>query len=361
MPFQIADEQNRIANIKIVGVGGAGCNAVNRMREAGVQGVEFVAINTDLAVLQKSAATHKVQIGEKLCKGQGAGSDPEMGRAAAEESRELIEEALSGTDMVFITAGMGGGTGTGAAPIVADIAKKRGILTVGIVTKPFGFEGAFKLRTAEHGIENLRPSVDSLVVVPNDRLKYVVDQKITMLNAFQIADDVLRQGVQGVSDLIQVSGIVNVDFADVCKTMRDAGYAHMGTGRAQGKTKAEDATRMAIESPLLETSIAGAKGVILNITGSADITLEEVELASDIVKREVNPEANIIWGANIDETLEDEMSVTVIATGFDYGNVDDEKFGKLASLIPTAKKHEDTDKDTKDLLDLINGATGSSK
>ena len=356
MPFQIAEEQNQVANIKVVGVGGAGNNAVNRMREAGIQGVEFVAINTDLAVLRKSSATQKIQIGEKACRGQGAGSDPEVGKAAAEESRDLIEEALSGTDMVFITAGMGGGTGTGAAPVVAEIAKKRGILTVGIVTKPFGFEGRHKMQVAEAGIEALRPCVDSLVVVPNDRLKYVVDQKITMLNAFNIADDVLRQGVQGVSDLIQVSGLVNVDFSDVCKVMRNAGYAHMGTGHAQGENKAERATRMAIESPLLETSITGAKGVVINITASVDITLEEVELASDIIKQEANPDANIIWGANIDENMEDEMRITVIATGFDYGSADETPTDMFSKLIETVKPGE-ADADTQDLLELINGAT----
>ena len=358
MPFQIAAEQNLVANIKVVGVGGGGNNAVNRMREANIQGVEFVSINTDLAALRKSSATQKIQIGEKACRGQGAGSDPDMGRAAAEESRDLIEEALTGTDMVFVTAGMGGGTGTGAAPIVAEIAKKKGILTVGIVTKPFGFEGRHKMQVAEAGIEALKPCVDSLVIVPNDRLKYVVDQKITMLNAFEIADDVLRQGVQGVSDLIQVPGLVNVDFADICKVMRNAGYAHMGRGQATGKTKAEDAARMAIQSPLLETSITGAKGVIFNITSSLDITLEEVELAADIINKEVSPDANIIWGTSYDENMEDEVQITVIATGFDGGNSPEQQddLGPFGNLLP--KKQVDADLDTQSLLALINGAAG---
>ena len=278
MPFQISDEQNQIVNIKVIGVYGAGNNAVNRMREAGVQGVEFVAVNTDLHVLYNSSATHKIQIGEKVTRGMGAGSDPLKGKAAAEESKELIAEALQGTDMVFITAGMGGGTGTGAAPVVAEIAKSMGILTVGIVTKPFGFEGRRKMQTAEAGIEEMKGRVDSLVVIPNERLKHVVDQKITMMNAFIFADDVLRQGVQGISDLIKVPGMVNIDFADIRTIMQDAGYAHMGTGKAVGKTKAEEAAKMAISSPLLETSISGAKGLVLNITSSLDITLEEVEL-----------------------------------------------------------------------------------
>lgn len=248
MPFQISDEQNQIVNIKVIGVGGAGNNAVNRMREAGVQGVEFVAVNTDLHVLYNSSATHKIQIGEKVTRGMGAGSDPLKGKAAAEESKELIAEALQGTDMVFITAGMGGGTGTGAAPVVAEIAKSMGILTVGIVTKPFGFEGRRKMQTAEAGIEEMKGRVDSLVVIPNERLKHVVDQKITMMNAFIFADDVLRQGVQGISDLIKVPGMVNIDFADIRTIMQDAGYAHMGTGKAVGKTKAEEAAKMAISS-----------------------------------------------------------------------------------------------------------------
>ncbi len=352
MPFQISDEQNQIVNIKVIGVGGAGNNAVNRMREAGVQGVEFVAVNTDLHVLYNSSATHKIQIGEKVTRGMGAGSDPLKGKAAAEESKELIAEALQGTDMVFITAGMGGGTGTGAAPVVAEIAKSMGILTVGIVTKPFGFEGRRKMQTAEAGIEEMKGRVDSLVVIPNERLKHVVDQKITMMNAFIFADDVLRQGVQGISDLIKVPGMVNIDFADIRTIMQDAGYAHMGTGKAVGKTKAEEAAKMAISSPLLETSISGAKGLVLNITSSLDITLEEVELAADMITKEANPDANIIWGTSYDETMEDEILITVIATGFDYDKpISGGLFDNLVTSVPAPKPESVNDIE---ILDIIN-------
>ena len=352
MPYQISDEQNQIVNIKVIGVGGAGNNAVNRMREAGVQGVEFVAVNTDLHVLYNSSATHKIQIGEKVTRGMGAGSDPLKGKAAAEESKELIAEALQGTDMVFITAGMGGGTGTGAAPVVAEIAKSMGILTVGIVTKPFGFEGRRKMQTAEAGIEEMKGRVDSLVVIPNERLKHVVDQKITMMNAFIFADDVLRQGVQGISDLIKVPGMVNIDFADIRTIMQDAGYAHMGTGKAVGKTKAEEAAKMAISSPLLETSISGAKGLVLNITSSLDITLEEVELAADMITKEANPDANIIWGTSYDETMEDEILITVIATGFDYDKpISGGLFDNLVTSVPAPKPESVNDIE---ILDIIN-------
>ena len=352
MPFQISDEQNQIVNIKVIGVGGAGNNAVNRMREAGVQGVEFVAVNTDLHVLYNSSATHKIQIGAKVTRGLGAGSDPLKGKAAAEESKELIAEALQGTDMVFITAGMGGGTGTGAAPVVAEIAKSMGILTVGIVTKPFGFEGRRKMQTAEAGIEEMKGRVDSLVVIPNERLKHVVDQKITMMNAFIFADDVLRQGVQGISDLIKVPGMVNIDFADIRTIMQDAGYAHMGTGKAVGKTKAEEAAKMAISSPLLETSISGAKGLVLNITSSLDITLEEVELAADMITKEANPDANIIWGTSYDETMEDEILITVIATGFDYDKpISGGLFDNLVTSVPAPKPESVNDIE---ILDIIN-------
>ena len=352
MPFQISDEQNQIVNIKVIGVGGAGNNAVNRMREAGVQGVEFVAVNTDLHVLYNSSATHKIQIGEKVTRGMGAGSDPLKGKAAAEESKELIAEALQGTDMVFITAGMGGGTGTGAAPVVAEIAKSMGILTVGIVTKPFGFEGRRKMQTAEAGIEEMKGRVDSLVVIPNERLKHVVDQKITMMNAFIFADDVLRQGVQSISDLIKLPGLVNLDFADVTAIMKDAGYAHMGVGRASGKEKAEEAANMAISSPLLETSISGAKGLVLNITSSLDITLEEVELAADMITKEANPDANIIWGTSYDETMEDEILITVIATGFDYDKpISGGLFDNLVTSAPAPKTESVNDIE---ILDIIN-------
>ena len=376
MPFQISEEQNQIVNIKVVGVGGGGNNAVNRMKEAGIQGVELVAVNTDLAVLYNSAATHKIQIGEKATRGRGAGSDPSRGKVAAEESKEAIMEALQGTEMVFVTAGMGGGTGTGAAPIVAEIAKSMGILTVGIVTKPFGFEGRKKMQVAEEGINNLMEKVDALVVIPNDRLKDVVEQKITLLNAFKVADDVLRQGVQGISDLIKVPGLVNIDFADVTAIMKDAGHAHMGIGRASGKDKAAEAARMAIASPLLETSISGARGVIFNITSSSDVTLEEVQLAADMIEKEVHPDANIIWGATFDDTMQDELQITVIATSFDYGNqsgftsndttADDIAKG-LTDIFPNvsyanAVSNTPVEKvNDGDLLDLINGLSSSKK
>jgi len=303
--------------IIVVGVGGAGNNAVNRMVDVDITGVEFIGVNTDKQALDKSAATFKIQIGEKLTNGQGAGSDPEVGRKSAEENRAQIAKVLENADMVFITAGMGGGTGTGAAPIVADIAKELGVLTVGVVTKPFKFEGSRRMKQAEAGIADLRSKVDSLVIIPNERLKLATDQKITMLNAFEIADDVLQQAVQSISDLIKNTGFINLDFADVSAVMKDAGRAHMGVGRAAGKNKAEEAARMAISSPLLETSINGAKGVLINVTGSMDIGLEEVETAANLVQEAAHPDANIIFGAAFDETLEDEIRVTVIATGFD--------------------------------------------
>ena len=319
MAFNMDNGPDPVVTIKVVGVGGAGTNVVNRMVSTGVSNIEFVAINTDRPCLEKSIATQKIQIGEKLTRGQGAGSDPEVGRKSAEESRSQITKVLEGTDMVFITAGMGGGTGTGGAPIVADIAREMGVLTVGVVTKPFGFEGKRRMTQAEAGIEELKSKVDALVVIPNERLKLVTEQKITLLNAFEIADDVLRQAVQSISDLISNTGLVNLDFADVTTIMKDAGYAHMGVGRAAGKTKAEDAARIAVQSPLLETSIDGARGIIVNITGSKDIGLEEVEIAASMVQEAAHPDANIIFGATFDETMEDEIRVTVIATGFDEG------------------------------------------
>lgn len=306
-----------VVNIKVIGVGGGGNNVVNRMVETGVKGVEFIAVNTDKQALAVSGANHKIQIGEKLTEGQGAGANPEVGRQSAEESRTQISKALEGTDMVFITAGMGGGTGTGAAPVVAEIAREAGILTVGVVTKPFGFEGRRRMTQAEQGIEELRSKVDSLVIIPNERLKYATDQKITFANAFEIADDVLRQAVQSISDLIRDTGFINLDFADVTAIMKDAGLAHMGVGRAAGKGKAEEAAKMAISSPLLETSINGARGVLINVTGSMDIGLEEVEQAATLVQQAVHPDALTIFGAAFDEMLDDEIRVTVIATGFD--------------------------------------------
>ncbi|MEG0833111.1 MAG: cell division protein FtsZ, partial [Oscillospiraceae bacterium] len=273
--------------------------------------------NTDSHILRYNKATYKLQLGDKLTKGQGAGGDPEKGRQAAEESRDAIANALKGADMVFITAGMGGGTGTGAAPIVAGVAKEMGILTVGIVTKPFNFEGKKKMEIAEVGIADLREHVDSIVVIPNDRLKQISEERITLANAFEIADSVLKQGVQSISELINVPGFINLDFADVCSVMRDMGFAHMGVGRASGRDKAETAASMAIASPLLETTITGAKGVIINITSSPDIDLNDVELAASMMTEAAHPDANIIWGVAFDETIDDEMIITVIATGFE--------------------------------------------
>ena len=317
MAFGLDTGPDTVVTIKVIGVGGGGSNVVNRMVRSGMKGVDFIAVNTDKQALKNSAATYKIQIGEKLTQGQGAGSDPEVGRKSAEESRNQISKMLEETDMVFITAGMGGGTGTGAAPIVADIAKELGVLTVGVVTKPFRFEGMRRMKQAEGGINELRNKVDSLVIIPNERLKLATDQKITMLNAFEIADDVLQQAVQSISDLIKNTGFINLDFADVSAVMKDAGRAHMGVGRAAGKNKAEEAAKMAISSPLLETSINGAKGVLVNVTGSMDIGLEEVETAANLVQQAAHPDALIIFGAAFDDELEDEIRVTVIATGFE--------------------------------------------
>ena len=316
MAFAMDTGVENVVSIKVIGVGGGGNNVVNRMVTSGVKGVDFVAVNTDKQALNSSAASYKIQIGEKLTGGKGAGSDPEVGRKAAEESRNQLSKALENTDMVFVTAGMGGGTGTGAAPVVAESAREQGILTVGVVTKPFGFEGRRRMTQAEQGIEELRGKVDSLVIIPNERLKYATDQKITFSNAFEIADDVLRQAVVSISDLIRETGFINLDFADVTAVMKDAGLAHMGVGRAAGKGKAEEAARMAISSPLLETSIQGAKGVLINVTGSMDIGLEEVEQAATLVQEAVSPDALTIFGATFDENLDDEIRVTVIATGF---------------------------------------------
>ncbi len=317
MAFGLDTGPESVVTIKVIGVGGGGSNVVNRMVRSGVQGVDFIAVNTDKQALSTSSATYKIQIGEKLTGGQGAGSNPEVGKKSAEESRGQIAKALEDADMVFITAGMGGGTGTGAAPIVADIAKEAGLLTVGVVTKPFAFEGRRRMQQAEAGIEELRGKVDSLVIIPNERLKFATDQKITFQNAFEIADDVLRQAVQSISDLIKNTGFINLDFADVTAVMKDAGMAHMGVGRAAGKNKAEEAAKMAISSPLLETSINGAHGVLVNVTGSMDIGLEEVETAANLVQQAAHPDALIIFGAAFDEELEDEIRVTVISTGFE--------------------------------------------
>ena len=319
MAFGLDTGVENVVRIKVIGVGGGGNNVVNRMVRSGTRGVDFVAVNTDKQALNVSSATYKIQIGEKLTHGQGAGSDPEVGRKSAEESRAQISKALEDTDMVFITAGMGGGTGTGGAPIVAEIAREQGILTVGVVTKPFGFEGRRRMQQAEKGIEELQGKVDSLVIIPNERLKHATDQKITFANAFEIADDVLRQAVQSISDLIRDTGFINLDFADVTAIMKNAGMAHMGVGRAAGTGKAEEAARMAISSPLLETSIHGARGVLINVTGSMDLGLEEVEQAASLVQDAVHPDALTIFGATFDESMDDEIRVTVIATGFADG------------------------------------------
>lgn len=305
------------ATIKVIGVGGAGNNAVNRMVESGIRGVEFISVNTDRQALQESKAGTKIQIGEKITRGLGAGANPDIGAQSAEENKSEIADVLRGADMVFVTAGMGGGTGTGAAPIVAAAAKEMGILTIGVVTKPFTFEGKKRLSQAERGIESLKGKVDTLVVIPNDKLLQIIDRKTSIVDAFKMADDVLRQGVQGISDLIAVPGLVNLDFADVKTIMLNTGMAHMGIGRASGENRAEDAAKQAIQSPLLETSIEGARGVIINITGGSDLGLHEVNTAAELVQRSVDPEANIIFGAVIDESMGDDISITVIATGFE--------------------------------------------
>ena len=319
--FETNVESTNFAQIRVVGVGGAGCNAINRMVQYGLQGVEFIAVNTDKQALALSAGQKKIQIGEKLTKGLGAGADPEIGRKAAEESRDTIIEALKGSDMIFITAGMGGGTGTGAAAVIADAAKELGILTVGVVTKPFTFEGRVRMRNAEQGIETLKPAVDTLITIPNDKLISLVG-KSSLPDALRVADDVLRQGIQGISDLIAVPAMINLDFADVKTIMKEKGMAHMGIGSAVGEKRASEAARQAVESPLLETSIKGAKGILMNITGGSDLSLLEVNEAAEIIAENADPEANIIFGADIDESMGDTLRITVIATGFDRAEPD---------------------------------------
>ena len=364
MAFELVTAPESVVKIKVIGVGGGGNNVVNRMVRAGVTGVDFVAVNTDKQALNISSAEYKIQIGEKLTHGQGAGSDPEVGRKSAEESRSQISKALEDTDMVFITAGMGGCTGTGAAPIVAEAAKEQGILTVGVVTKPFGFEGRRRMMQAEKGIEDLRGKVDSLVIIPNDRLKHATDQKITFANAFEIADDVLKQAVMSISDLIRETGFINLDFADVTAIMKDAGLAHMGVGRSAGKGKAEEAARLAISSPLLETSIQGAQGILVNVTGASDIGLDEVYEAANMVKELVHPDANTIFGATFDDSLGDEIRVTVIATGFDekrtldpvtavIGRPGDSSKDKFDSLFLKPRTDEERKAEEKDPFDDI--------
>ena len=313
-PFESGPDN--VVSIKVVGIGGAGNNAINRMVRAGMQGAEFIAVNTDKPALSESNADQKIQIGEKLTKGQGAGADPDIGRKAAEESRNELAKALENTSMVFIAGGMGGGTGTGAAPVIADIAREMGALTVGVVTKPFGFEGARRMKQAEEGIANLLTKVDSLLVIPNDRLRHVTEQKITLANAFEIADDVLREAVSSIAELVMTTAMINLDFADVTSVMSSAGYSHIGIGSATGKNKAEEAVRQAVASPLMETSINGASGILINFTGSEDLALDDVYEAADLVREAANNEANIFFGARIDESMEDKLSVVIVATKF---------------------------------------------
>lgn len=329
MNFDMDNDTGRVVNIKVVGVGGGGGNAVNHMVVSEVKGVEFISLNTDKQALTKSKATLKVAIGEKLSKGRGAGGDPSVGQRAGEESRDELLAALKGAQMVFVTAGMGGGTGTGAAPIVAEVAREIGALTVGVVTKPFAFEGKRRMEQAESGILALRDHVDALIVIPNERLKEVSETKITLMNAFAEADDVLKRGVQSISELINIDGFINLDFADVCAIMKDAGIAHMGVGRASGEDKAEKATKAAISSPLLETSINGAHRVIVNLLVSPDISLDDTDKAVAMVREACADDVTLIFGVAFDENMQDEMSITVIATGFD-----DNGEKKVTSDIP---------------------------
>ncbi len=344
---------NYIALIKVVGVGGGGVNAVNRMIESGLKGVEFIAVNTDAQALLMSDAELKLDIGRQLTRGLGAGSDPEVGRQAAEEHRTEIEEALKGADMVFITAGKGGGTGTGAAPVVAEIAKSLGALTIGVVTRPFSFEGRRRAMQAEQGIQRLKEEVDTLIIIPNDRLLSVATEKTTMVSAFKIADEVLLQGVQGITDLITVPGLINTDFADVKTIMENAGTAIMGIGRAEGEGRSVNAARAAITSPLLEASIEGARGILLNIAAGPDIGLFEVNEAAEIIRTVAHPDANIIFGNVIDEAMGDEVRVTVIAAGFERWETSRDEHG--------AGRDEEPDTGFADLIPSRNGATANGK
>lgn len=346
-------DMDSVAQIKVIGVGGGGNNAVNRMIDAGMKGVEFIAVNTDKQALLTSKAEQKLQIGEKLTKGLGAGANPEIGHKAAEESRDDIAKLLKGADMVFVTSGMGGGTGTGAAPVVAEIAREMNILTVGVVTKPFTFEGKRRWKHAEQGIKDLKDRVDTLVSIPNDRLLQVIEKKTSIIEAFRLADDVLRQGVQGISDLIDDAGLVNCDFADVKTIMFDQGLAHMGIGRSSGENRATEAAKQAIQSPLLETSIVGARGVLINITGSSNLSLFEVHEAAEMVSQEADEDANIIFGAVINEAMQDEIQITVIATGFDEERRKDEFVikGKKTKNESTSEKEIKTEaKEEEELL-----------
>ena len=341
MTFEHDDSLECGVNIKVIGVGGGGNNAVNRMIVTNIRGVEFVSVNTDRQALRKSEAPHQLVIGEKITGGFGAGANPQIGARAAEESIDDIRALLEGTDMVFVTAGMGGGTGTGAAPVVARVARELDILTVGIVTKPFAFESKKRMEQAEAGIAELAQYVDSLVVIPNERLKEVSNVKLTLMNAFGIADDVLRRGVKSISELITMPSFINLDFADVTSVMANAGYAHMGVGSATGKDKAEQAAREAISSPLLETSIKGAKGILISMSVSQDISLDDVDLAATLISQEAHPDANIIWGVAFDPELEDEMRITIIATGFEKKPEDAER------KVNTVKTNDNSPDDLK--------------
>ncbi|MBE6562471.1 MAG: cell division protein FtsZ [Ruminococcaceae bacterium] len=348
MAFELDDNISSGVNIKVIGVGGGGGNAVNHMIASNVRGVDFIVINTDKMPLVHSNASNKIPIGEKITKGHGAGANPEIGAQSAEESIDEIKNAIAGADMIFLTAGMGGGTGTGAAPVVARIAREMNILTVGIVTKPFAFEGKRRMTQAEAGIANLREYVDSLVIIPNERLKQVSERPITMMNAFEAADDVLKHGVQSISELINIPGYINLDFADVTAVMKDAGYAHMGIGSATGKDKAELAAKAAISSPLLETSISGAKGILISITASPDIGIDEVDLASNMIASEAHEDANVIWGVVFDPTLEDQMDITIIATGFENKAEEEAKKAKAEPVKAPVKKSVIEDDDDED-------------
>ncbi len=366
--FKLEEEKPMNTAIKVVGVGGAGTNAVNRMIATGMDGVQFIVANTDAQQLRESLAPTKIQIGNKLTRGLGAGADPEIGREAANEDRDKIQKALKGADMVFITAGMGGGTGTGAAPIVAEIAKENNALVVGVITKPFKVEGKKRNTRAAEGINNLKMKVDTLITIPNDLLLKIIDRKTPLEEAFRLADDILRQGVQGIADLIMITGVVNVDFADVKTVMKETGDALMGVGIGQGENKALEATQMAINSPLLEeTSIEGSKAVLINIAGGNDLSLHEVNEVTDVITSQVDPDANIIFGTTIDPALDDKVRVTVIATGFDkkknmltktvhpYSNTLDKQNGTSLTLIEGANdtsKEKSQDKDMKFSLDF---------
>ena len=363
MTFEHDDSMECGVNIKVIGVGGGGNNAVNRMIVTNIRGVEFVSVNTDRQALRKSEAHNQLVIGEKITRGFGAGANPQIGARAAEESIDDIRTILEGTDMVFVTAGMGGGTGTGAAPVVARVARELDILTVGIVTKPFAFEGKKRMEHAETGIAELAQYVDSLIVIPNERLKEVANAKISLANAFGIADDVLRRGVQSISELISGSGFINLDVADVTSVMANAGYAHMGVGSATGKDKAEQAARAAISSPLLESSIKGARGVLISIMVSPDVGLEDVDLASTMIANEAHPDASVIWGVGFDPELEDEMRITIIATGFD--KKDDNQAPAKVTLQPKSEPAKVTpvkesvaaDEDLDDMLSMFKKST----